>query len=54
MQYNTTVEAYCKNQIENAEMLLSNVTVNVIMTMSSNINNLKDADSSLRNFNGYQ
>jgi len=56
------VDASCKNQMESvstpsghqSEFLLSNATVNIIITMSSNIYNLKDADLSLLDVGGYQ
>ena len=64
MLYNKTVDVNCKNQMEiistpsgkHAEILLSNVTVNtcIIITMSSNIYNLTNADSSVLDVNGYQ
>ena len=39
---------------QHSELLFSNATVNIIITMSSNIYNLKDADSSLLDVDGYQ
>jgi hypothetical protein len=64
MLYNKSVDVSCKNQMEiistpsgqHAEILLSNVTVNtrITISMSSNIYNLADADSSLLDVNGYQ